>query len=1275
MVCAGAMPSARALALCLALLAACAHSPPQPTRLLEDAAAQAKAPGASAHTEALAGFHALLVEGNADEAGRLFQSALAKDAGEPFALSGTGVLAERVAHPEAALAAALELCIQRPSHPLAPLAAHTVASLAGRALGMDATILLRAPVALAHGAKGDTAFQLRLALASLEARRDVAAEAALRADMGLVSTLALVGPLAALRALAFDAATPPERDGALPPTLPGPFGAMPLRVVPVPDGELSLASEGPSGDVYVAGVDFVVPAEASYVVRTAGNGAYRTVLDGTVLYSRRPFAAPTSLVSGQGVVLPAGPHRLLVTLLRGERPASVSLAVFRADGQPAALHFKPAEGPAPRWASVRLVAVEGIVPTAESIYKSLLPEAGEALATYLAVRDAEGRDRDGSKRLLAAAGLPTAPAWAVLRARVAVGDSTVPSKLARGRAAQYLEAALEKDARDVESQLDKAALALEEQRNAQAGEAARAARAAHTPVGYPVDLLQARLSLALGLDAQGDVLAQEALRAVDGVCAALSLRYDLAMRRDGVADADRLLTSLRSCPGEEGRAVEHAKARGRLAEATSLARRRLAEEPSSVALGQGLAALLLAEKKPAEGVAVLTALQALWPRDAGLRKRTAELQALAGDTKGALASRRASLLLDGSDLSLRRLVERESTGKELLAAQAVDGRAALKAYEAGSRDEDAPSVLVLDAAATRAYPDGSTVDRIHTIQKVLDQSGIQEVAEVTLPPGAQLLALRTLKADGKVLEPESIEGKETISMPGVAVGDSVEQEFLLARGARGPAIPGWTAAGFYFQVAQVPDYWATYTVLAPAGSGMAVDAHNMTAPAVQVKGGDEVYHQEVRRSPPFLPEPESPPAANELLPLVLVGAGARGQEALLTAVTDAALERLRPTAEVEAFARAAAGTRTGLEAVRALYTAVHGRLAGHDGGLGQSAAASLAAERGSRLTLLRASLEVLGIASRVVAVRTFAVDPGPYLYPSEGLFPYLCLRVEVPGAAPVWLDTLVRFAPFAELPEQAAGGREAYLLPEPGRPLERTETPPGQKPPGKEVTLALALAEDGTLAGRATDVYRGFEAAQLAEALDALSTEEKKQALQNALGGGFGGAELADIQLDAPRAVGAQVTVRYAFRASHFARVEQQRMVLGPLTYATFLGRRYVQVAQRRMPLFIESTEGTTSHVTLALPPGWVLDQPLPEAKVAGPFGAFFRTESQGSATLKVEERYRLDMARIPVDKYEAFASFAGEVDLLQSRDVVLRRPGAQPPNTASAAGARGMAR
>jgi hypothetical protein len=439
---------------------------------------------------------------------------------------------------------------------------------------------------------------------------------------------------------------------------------------------------------------------------------------------------------------------------------------------------------------------------------------------------------------------------------------------------------------------------------------------------------------------------------------------------------------------------------------------------------------------------------------------------------------------------------------------------------------------------------------------------------------------------------------------------------------------------------------------------MTVDAHNMPAPAIKTEGGLDVLRAEVRGAPPLVPEPNAPPSGTEQLPFLIVGAGDTGAGGLLTATGDALSARAQRTFEVEAFARAAAAGKSGLDAVRALHAAVMDRISGRDAGLALTAASTLAQERGSRLWLLKAALEAEGFPARVAMVRTFATDPNPYRFPNEMLFPYACLRVELAGREPVWLDTVIRYGPFGLLPEQAANGREAYLLPEPGRPLVAVKTPVQPPLGGREVKLDLALAEDGTLSGDVLEIYSGFEAAQLAETLEGVSNEQRDQALQQALSRYFGGAELSNLRLDVKRAVGAPLSLRYHFVAPRFARVEEGRMTLGPLTYPAQVGRRYVTVGTRRSPLFIDSTEQNVSHVALRLPKGWHIDDPLKGGKLESPFGLFTRDE-QEAEVFRVEERYRLDMARIPVNQYEAFAGFAGQVDLLQTRDLVAVKPGA----------------
>lgn len=1254
------LPRPHSIALALALLAACPRRPASPTELLERAVAEASHPSAGSRALALAGFHAYLIGAEPALAAARFEQALAQDSSEPYALAGQLLLARRQEHPERELEAALALCERAPTHPLAAAGARRVQDLAGTSGSLDELILARVRAALGRGVPGETALLLRGALASVHAGRDQAPElTAALSEMGVPTTFTVLGPLSPFSFLTFDEATEPEQTGSLLGPFSGPFVAVTPRVLRFPDGRFSLEGEPPQGDVYLLAVDLEVPEEATYVVRTVSSAAHKGFLDGSLLFQRRSFARAQSLVSAAAVELTAGRHRLLLRLSRDQGSANLVAEVFRADGRPSRISFSAASGLAPSWSGVPRAELGSVYSDAQAFFAALEEEAGGALASYLAAFDGLERDRDGAKRLIEPLSrFFSSPAISSLRADLALEDPTLPTKVAHGRATRDLDAALERDRGEVHALLSTARLALEDGRHLEAAELVRRARAAHQPAGFPAVLMQARVELALGLEAQADATAAEAARLQPGLCEALSLRYELARRRDAVALADELLAALSLCPGSTARQAEHLKSRGELKAAAALYQTLLARAPAHLPTANSLLVLFFSLHRYQDARALLQALRSLWPRNAVLWKKAADVEELAGRPEEALAYREKALALDGGDLPLRRAVERARHGREPLQEYAIDGKAAIAAYEERPLSEGTGSAYVLDAAAVRAYPDGSTVDRIHIVQKALDQSGVSEVGEVTIPSGAYVLALRTIKADGTVLEPESIGGKDSISLPGVQVGDYVEYEYLQANPSRGPAQPGFTSSAFYFQVSNQPNHWSTYTVVAPRGMGLEVDAHNTGARRPEVRGEEEVFSHDERRVPPYIPEPDAPPSGNEYLPFVVAGAGQRGNEGLVMAYADGYLDRGQVSFELEELARAAAAGKEGREAVRAFYLAVMQKLTGRDAGLGTSAAASLAQGRGSRLWTLKAGLESLGIRARVAAVRPFRADPASYRFPTEALLPYLCLRVELPEET-LWLDPLVRFAPFGELPEPAMGEREAYLFPEPGRPLEKVKTPAAPEPPGKEVALELALDAEGKLTGSGEETYFGFHAAQLAEALESVAPDQRDQALQSALARYFGGAELSNLKLEIRREVGAPLRVRYRFSAPRFARVEDEgKLVLGALTFPSQLGRRYVQLGSRRTPLYLDATEASRVRARLTLPAGYRVLSPEPELKTSGRFGRFLRREREEGGKLVIEEELRLGMARVPAAEYQDFARFAGEVDLIQARDLVIARSG-----------------
>jgi cellulose synthase operon protein C len=286
-------------------------------------------------------------------------------------------------------------------------------------------------------------------------------------------------------------------------------------------------------------------------------------------------------------------------------------------------------------------------------------------------------------------------------------------------------------------------------------------------------------------------------------------------------------------------------------------------------------------------------------------------------------------------------------------------------------------------------------------------------------------------------------------------------------------------------------------------------------------------------------------------------------------------------------------------------------------------------------------------------VRTFLADPGKHAFPNESLLTYLCVRVTT-EQGPVWLDGIVRNAPFGELPEMSQG-REAYVLPRPGQSVERVTTPVATQAVTKESRLVAELTADGTLSGTGTETYTGFGAAQLQEAFDSLNAEQRQQALQQALSRTYGGAEMMSLKVETGKGTGQPLTIRFSFRAPRFARVDGSTLVVPALAAPEQLGRRYVQLASRNTPLLIDPSSRAHSVVTLKVPAGAVPTGLVPSMVSTTSGARYARQETFAQGLLTVDESFTLSQVRVQPKAYADFARFCGEVDLAQARDAVIR--------------------
>ncbi|BDG03798.1 DUF3857 domain-containing protein [Anaeromyxobacter oryzae] len=1151
------------------------------------------------------------------------------------------------------LAAAVEAA---PADPAALVALRRLAELAetapARATEVDAAV---APLLAAGRLQGLAAYRARVARATAaEVQGDHALAARLRAENGAVTAWSLSGPYAVHHALDFDRKIPPD-DGIVPETVPAAAGLPPYvtRSLPAPDGTVTLEGEPNDADLLALAADVTLAKGGRYVLTVGTQLSARVRLDGVLVHERRAFEGWPSGLFQRAVALAPGRHRLVVVVTRGTPRTGVHVALSREDGAPSDATYAAAPaGGAPAPAAKPEPGPPALA--GRALAAALEPELGPVIARVLAARDAQVSDRETAKELLAEAraARPDAALVRIARADVLADDPTLDDRVARGRAEAELRDALRLDPGSAEARLRLAAQLRAAERLDDVDEVLSGlGPAASRPAAVAA---RARAAMDRGLAERAEGLAFEALRG-GGSCDAADLAYELAGKRGDVGHEDEAAQAVARCRGGRERLASHRKKRGDPAGQLAALEPVVAARPWAIEPGLALTDALVAAGAPGRAADAVAALAAIWPRSARLQERLGDLRELAGDADAARAARARALALNGADLSLRRGLALDDGG-EVLQDLAEDARAAIRAYESAPRQGGVSSTMVLDAAAVDIHPGGTATERTHQVIHVLDQQGVEQWGEVTVPPGASILTLRTLKKDGRALEPERAgSAKGTVSLTGLEPGDYVEVEWV--RGDHAPrGLGGYTASPFYFQVPGSRLFRSVYAVRAPAGLGLAVDAHGMPAPDVVREGGYDVVRAERRDVPAFIPEP-SAPNGTEVLPFLSVGT-ADSREALQRAVGDTLVDRTRPNEELRALAadiRAAAGPNaTPLALVKAAYARVAKDVLGQGGGLGEDAGAALSRGRGSRLVVLKAVLSAMGIPARFALVRPFGADPARWRFPPLSLWGTSLLRVKA-GGETIWLDPSPRLSPFGAIPDTATGC-EALVLPEPGDAVEVDRTPEqAASPEDRILTLRIVLAEDGSATVTGADRYTGAAGGALKGALERLDATERRQAVEGILGRMFRGISVTRVEVtgeDDPEAPG---EIRFEGRAPDVSRAADGGRVLESSIFPARLGARYVQVARRRTPLLLPEPDRATQRIEIVAPPG-LLPHAGPASKIETPFGRFTREERVKGSTLVREERLELARGRIPPERYLDFAHFAREVDEAQDRPVVLSR-------------------
>ncbi|MBI5501275.1 MAG: hypothetical protein HY907_13595 [Deltaproteobacteria bacterium] len=582
----------------------------------------------------------------------------------------------------------------------------------------------------------------------------------------------------------------------------------------------------------VAETELVANGDASVLVAVAGRERFVLSLDGRAVLEGDPALERVG-ERWLAVELPAGVHRLRLVVASDAAP---TIEVERIGAGDLVTMRSPSGAEVVLGAGLRTRALtaEGLV-----AFVSDDPEAaGEVARTgdelsslWLAASVARrAGDLDAATSLLerlVEVEPSSAMGWNALADALWSGDLPQELRAERLQAMQdehaealaggYVASLIRVGLLYMEGRGDEAVAALEENVRAFPGDPGPALVDARLALGRG-DLERARRSLAAAEDAAGRS------------CRLLDVVAELAEARGDAAAALAARREAGGCEPSFSGLVEDLFRAGRLAEAATMAEHgaRTVGDPllgtrwrTLIALAQGDpvgaadAALQTLRLAPSDGVAALDAYDALVGSG-----RAAEAAALV---------ERLAVAAPSTGRTLDRLAAPSEAGRWPLRE---DGVRRVLLHEASGTAGDPPRLTVLDQAVVVLRGDGSRVTRIHRLERAGTAAAAEDLGQLDVPAGAEVIAARVIRADGSVEWGGERLGATTIPLGSMRAGDYADLEYAETRPASA-MFPGGAILDTFFFAA--PGEWmerSEYVVVGPAELPVAVDEGPGT-PAVE----------------------------------------------------------------------------------------------------------------------------------------------------------------------------------------------------------------------------------------------------------------------------------------------------------------------------------------------------------------------------------------------------------------------------------------------------------
>lgn len=582
-------------------------------------------------------------------------------------------------------------------------------------------------------------------------------------------------------------------------------------------------------------------------------------------------------------------------------------------------------------------------------------------------------------------------------------------------------------------------------------------------------------------------------------------------------------------------------------------------------------------------------------------------------------------------------------------------------------------VYVLDMAARIFNRGWSSYGITHQILRVQSKAAASSLGEAQIPAGAERLVLRVIKADGRVVEPESEHASGETSLSDLAIGDYLELRYLEEYPVNSDDEP--LHFRFFFAT-QVPMY---RSVLHLGGPTACIDQLTLLAagspgPEEEDHGGQRWLTFRADHTEPFRPEPHAGPGT-EVLPHLTVTRNIDATQYARRAARELFAQETT-NFELGVFAHdAVRDERDRHRQLQRLVQAVVKRVPVESNETHPIAV--LARGQGRRSVLVRAAAREIGLDVRWMGVHR--ASPLALEDWADTDFGDRFLLATIDGEEiPLLLS--IHSVLLGHLPASYRGGEMIDIDPDLGaRPtLGRRRPIPDAwiRVEPAEVEIEAELDPSGQLRGKLRNRLHGITAGVLRLQFHGTPRPDVQQSLERWLSQLFPSATILDLAIDGMQDEFGPLDINITFRAPRYARQIADAQVierfLPDLSLSVDGGNAspgsYLRLANRRSPLYLQPHH-ERSVLRLQIPDGAQVLSPPTSFTESGPFGTYRQHATVLGNRLTVEREIAMPRTRVTPEQYQELRRLGERIAGRTSTQLVLPPGPGRPPRSSPRTG------